>query len=76
MSRLTRPKDRYECRIAGGCPAEDWICECTNDGELANLPCATCPFEKYINKLAEYEDKEEEKLEFKSILNKIQKGEM
>ena len=25
MERLTRTKDEYECRIAGGCPAEEWI---------------------------------------------------
>ena len=25
MNRLTRPKDGYECRIAGGCPVEEWL---------------------------------------------------
>ena len=25
MSRLTRPKDEWECRVAGGCPMEDYI---------------------------------------------------
>ena len=55
MARMTRAKDKYECRIAGGCPAEDWIVECI-EGEIVNLPCDTCPFMKYINQLAEYED--------------------
>ena len=54
--RLTRVKDEYECRIAGGCPAEDWMYDLY--GEVANC-CFNCPFEVYINKLAEYEDKEE-----------------
>ena len=62
MARLTRTKDRYECRIAGGCPAEDWIAECIV-GEIVNLPCDNCPFEAYINKLAEYEDLWDEAIE-------------
>ena len=54
--RLTRVKDEYECRIAGGCPAEDWMYDLY--WEATNC-CFNCPFEVYINKLAEYEDKEE-----------------
>ena len=76
MVRLTRRKDEFECRMAGGCPAEDWICECTDGGELVHLPCDNCPFEPYINKLAEYEDLEESRLEFQAELEKIQKGEI
>lgn len=58
MERLTRTKDEYECRIAGGCPAEEWIDEHLGLGlaEAKEEVCLNCPFEKYINKLAEYED--------------------
>lgn len=61
--RLTRKKDMYECRIAGGCPAEDWIEKVTGvsfyEWEGEDDRCDTCPFEKYINRLAEYEDEDE-----------------
>ena len=59
MSRLTRPKDRWECRIAGGCPVEEWLA--THDVKIEDeiYFCEDCPFEKYINKLAEYDDAEE-----------------
>lgn len=60
MARLTREKDQWKCRIAGGCPVEEWI---DNHGiivdESNDYFCEDCPFEKYINKLAEYEDKYE-----------------
>ena len=69
MTRLTRIKDEYECRI-GNCLAEDWIENIT--GEVAfNWPgdvCKDCPFEKYINRLAEYEDKEEKYERSKKIM--------
>ena len=63
MERLTRKKDQYPCRMAGGCPAENWIAEEANVRiyDLGNV-CDKCPFEKYINALAEYEDKMEEEL--------------
>ena len=52
--RLTRIKDKYECRI-DHCPLEDWVMEqipgCTG------LSCVGCPVMKHMNKLAEYEDK-------------------
>ena len=61
--RLTREKDEYECRIAS-CFAEDWIEEITGitiyNWKSDTNVCDNCPFEKYINKLAEFEDKEEE----------------
>jgi hypothetical protein len=57
---MTRAKDEYPCRMAGGCPAEEWVCENVTGGTLTGDLCATCPFEQYINKLAEYEDKESE----------------
>ena len=62
MVRLTRPKDEWECRLAGPCPAEGWITD--NLGApldmLRESVCDNCPFIEYINKLAEYEDKESE----------------
>ena len=59
MARMTRPKDEYECRIAGGCTIENWILECT-DGELIfDCLCDNCPVMPIVNKLAEYEDLEE-----------------
>lgn len=61
MKRLTREKDNFSCRIAGGCPGLEWIEEVTKthafDWEVE--VCDICPFEKIINRLAEYEDKEE-----------------
>lgn len=58
--RLTRPKDEYECRVAGGCPMEDWIIDNLgiNLDDLQEQVCTHCPAMKYINRLAEYEDKE------------------
>lgn len=53
MKRMTRQKDEYECRIANGCPIEDW----STDQTGYPLTCDDCPIMKYINKLAEYEDK-------------------
>jgi hypothetical protein len=61
MERMTRPKDKYECRIAGGCPIEGWMMECI-EGELVRNPCDECPIMPIVNKLAEYEDMEEEKI--------------
>lgn len=57
MERLTRDKDEWPCRMAGGCPAESWIIN--HSGDVDGAICEDCPFEKYINKLAEYEDLEE-----------------
>ena len=61
MVRFTRRKDKFPCRIAGGCPAEGWIEKVTgvpiyrwNKGA-----CDNCPFEKYLTLLAEYEDEAE-----------------
>ena len=64
MDRLTRKKDKYECRISGGCPAEEWIEEMVNFSFYHEdvYVCKNCPFMEYINKLAEYEDAAEEKL--------------
>lgn len=60
MLRMTRKKDQYPCRIAGGCPAEEWIEEVTGincyDHCFAEKMCSNCPFEAYINRLAELED--------------------
>ena len=56
MSRLTRPKDEWECRFSGGCPAESWILRHADGNIDVDYLCGDCPFEAYINKLAEYED--------------------
>ena len=61
MARLTRKKDQYPCRIAGGCPVEDWLIDSGAILDDSTRLCDNCPIEKYINKLAEYEDKEEDK---------------
>ena len=53
--RLTRERDEYECRMAGSCPAEEWMYVLY--GKYPVNFCYNCPFEMYINKLAEYEDK-------------------
>lgn len=58
MSRLTRTKDEYECRMSNPCPAEDWMHDTYGLYPQTSI-CDDCPFEKYINKLAEYEDKNE-----------------
>lgn len=62
--RYTRKKDEYKCRIADGCSVELWL---ENHGvdiyDPAEL-CLDCPFEKIINKLADYEDKEENRNDF------------
>lgn len=59
MERLTREKDDYECRVGGGCPAEDWMRSLYGEYPSKDI-CEFCPFEKYINKLAEIEDKQGE----------------
>lgn len=56
MARLTRKKDQYPCRMAGGCPADEWIIK---HGGNPDNSCNDCPFEKYINALADYEDEAE-----------------
>ena len=59
--RFTRTKDKFECRIGGGCPAQDWIENLTGVKEYIwnEDMCKNCPFEKYINRLAEFEDEED-----------------
>jgi hypothetical protein len=57
MERLTRAKDQYPCRIKE-CPMEDYIYDLM--GEYPYNQCDDCPFEKIMNKLAEYEDLLEE----------------
>jgi hypothetical protein len=52
--RLTRIKDKYECRI-DHCPLEEWVME--QIPECTGLSCDGCPVMKHMNKLAEYEDK-------------------
>ena len=60
MARLTRVKDRYECRV-DTCFAESWMCDVYGHYPLFESTenvCDHCPFMSYINKLADYEDKE------------------
>lgn len=63
MKRMTRHIDKYPCRIGEPCPAEEWIEELTGvtnyNWASGGSACDMCPFEKYINRLAEYEDEEE-----------------
>lgn len=58
--RLTQSATRFPCRM-NGCTAEEWMSEVTGV-EIEDIDCKTmcnsCPFIKYINRLAEYEDRE------------------
>ena len=59
--RLTRKKDNFPCRI-NHCSAEDWMVEVTGINYVNwedDEACRNCPFMNIVNKLAEYEDKEE-----------------
>ena len=58
MERLTRQKDEYPCRIAD-CNMEKYL-ESLNVEDFSLLDyCTNCPIFPIVNKLAEYEDKEE-----------------
>lgn len=61
MARLTRKKDRYECRI-DTCVLEDWFLDHVigRNIELVGSLCDNCPVMPYINKLAKYEDMSDE----------------
>ena len=68
--RLTKSEKSYifPCRI-NGCIAEEWMWDlygCYPKNDI----CDECPFMKIINKLAEYEDKEEKQ---KNYLRRILK---
>lgn len=58
MKRLTRHIDEYPCRIID-CSVEDWIEDLTGVIVYNKGVCDQCPFEKYINRLAELEDETE-----------------
>lgn len=62
MKRLTKHIDEYPCRIAN-CLAEDWIENLTGvtvyNWKSDEDVCNQCPFKKYINRLAEFEDETE-----------------
>lgn len=53
FNRLTRNKDDWSCRI-NECFAEEWMYN--HYGSYCDDPCKDCPFEKIINRLAEFED--------------------
>lgn len=57
--RLTSNKSDYECRC-DHCEAEEWFYD--KYGKYPEDICEGCPFIKFINKLAEYEDREEKEL--------------
>lgn len=63
MARLTRKKDQFPCRLgrADTQACEDFITSATGCKvmDIVDDFCQFCPFEKYINKLAKYEDMEE-----------------
>lgn len=57
--RMTRRKDSYPCRIKE-CHAEEWMREHNKGDKYPSVAiCNDCPFEILVNKLAEYEDREE-----------------
>lgn len=62
MRRLTHRSDKNPCRIID-CLAEDWIVNLTgttfSNWNSNEDVCDNCPFEKYINRLAEFEDEKE-----------------
>ena len=58
MKRMTRTLDKYPCRIIN-CRAEEWIENIVNHSLPYGVVCDNCPFEAYINKLAEFEDEKE-----------------
>lgn len=62
MKRLTRPIDNFPCRLAGPCVAEDWMKNIYNEYPplKGKSICDNCPFETIINRLAEYEDQEDD----------------
>ena len=60
MKRMTNKSKDYECRI-DECMAEEWMLKLYEDySDYEKFFCDDCPFEKYINRLAELEDKIEQ----------------
>lgn len=55
MSRMTRPKDNWDCRIRE-CKAEEWMRDIYRHYPRAEDICSICPFFEHIKRLAEYED--------------------
>ena len=55
MSRMTRPKDNWDCRIRE-CRAEEWMGDLFGHYPRADDICSNCPFFEHIKRLAEYED--------------------
>jgi hypothetical protein len=58
MERLTEINNGYACRIKN-CWAEDWMGRYYAEYPRGDI-CKDCPFMELVNKLAGYEDKEEE----------------
>ena len=55
--RMTRKEAQDGCRI-DKCFAEYWMYELYSNNYPDYPVCKNCPFKKYINRLAELEDKE------------------
>lgn len=55
MSRMTRPKDNWECRIKE-CEAEEWMRDIYGHYPKVDDICSICPLFEHIKQLAEYED--------------------
>ena len=60
MARLTIRDSKFPCKI--NCEAEDWMQEFYGGYPKGDI-CDTCPFFKYIVKLAKLENKEENAIE-------------
>ena len=50
MSRMTRPKDNWECRI-DECRAEEWMSDLYGHYPRADDICSNCPFFTILNDL-------------------------
>lgn len=57
MKRMTDNNKNHVCRI-DKCMAEDWMFDLYGNYS-DKFVCDNCPFEKYINHLAELEDEKE-----------------
>lgn len=60
VKRLTQRTFCFPCKM-NNCTAEEWISEVTGvkiEDIDCKIMCNSCPFMKYINRLAEYEDRE------------------
>lgn len=71
MNRMTVPHKDYHCRV-NECEAEEWMERITGFSIYGwksdeNI-CDNCPFEAYVNRLAEFEDEFDKKEKFRKSL--------